>query len=246
MKERSVLILETDLDLLEKLKQSFSGGGFIVWAETTVREAEKTLLHRRPDGIVVSAVLDEESGLDFCRHIRSDQNWTPLIMLTESDDELDCVLSLELGADDYVMKPVRYKEAVARMKSVLRRGELCCTFTQVETDDGMIIRNGRLLIDLNQHSVFVEEEWVEMTKREFELLLYLMQHPDRSFSRGDLLEAVSDVERDLDERIIDVFISRLRQKIEPNKRNPTYIKTVRGVGYMMRSQEQGRSRATNS
>lgn len=246
MKERSVLILETDLDLLEKLKQSFSGGGFIVWAETTVREAEKTLLHRRPDGIVVSAVLDEESGLDFCRLIRSDQNWTPLIMLTESDDELDCVLSLELGADDYVMKPVRYKEAVARMKSVLRRGELCCTFTQVETDDGMIIRNGRLLIDLNQHSVFVEEEWVEMTKREFELLLYLMQHPDRSFSRGDLLEAVSDVERDLDERIIDVFISRLRQKIEPNKRNPTYIKTVRGVGYMMRSQEQGRSRATNS
>ncbi|WP_444683951.1 response regulator transcription factor [Alkalicoccus luteus] len=246
MKERSVLILETNPDLLDKLKQSFSGGGFIVWTENSVREAEKTLLHRRPDGIVVSAVLDGDSGLDFCRHIRADQNWTPLIMLTESDDELDCVLSLELGADDYIRKPVRYKEVVARMKSVLRRGDLCCTLTQDETEPDMIIRNGRLLIDLNQHSVFVEEEWVEMTKREFEILLYLMQHPDRSFSRGDLLEAVSNVERDLDERIIDVFISRLRQKIEPNKRNPTYIKTVRGVGYMMRSQERVSTRITYS
>lgn len=234
--EETILIAEADFRLQRELERAFQQAGFHVSKTAKSSEALKFLQHEKPAGVVIAEELQDGSGLDLCREIRQSKNWTPLIMMTDITNEVDCVLSLELGADDYVTKPVRLKEIVARMKSVLRRGSLCCNVERQEQKDAPgILRNGDLKIDSDEFAVSLRGRWIEVTRKEFELLVFFANHLDQSFTREELMEAISDEEHGMDKRIIDVFISRIRQKIEPNKQHPSYIKTVRGVGYMMRS-----------
>lgn len=233
LKEQTILIVEAETELQREIERAFRQGGFDVWKTSSGEEAFKIVEHLRPEGIVLASELADGSGLDLCRKIRQSKNWTPIVMMTEITNEVDCVLSLELGADDYVTKPLRLKELVARMKSILRRGSLCC-YTEKREEPG-ILKNGELKIDSEQFAVSLSGEWIDMTRKEFELLVFLANHLDQSFSREELMEAISEEEHGMDQRIIDVFVSRIRQKIEPNKQHPSYIKTVRGVGYMMRS-----------
>ncbi|SDN59814.1 response regulator transcription factor [Alkalicoccus daliensis] len=235
MSEQTILIVEKEASLQKEIEHAFQQAGFRSWKTSLQEEAMNMIQQMKPAGVVIGSELKDGSGLDLCRAIRQAKNWTPLVMVTEAANEIDCVLSLELGADDYVTKPLRLKELVARMKAVLRRGSLCCG-TEVERTEPGILRNGELKINSEQFAVSFRGEWIDVTRKEFELLVFFANHLDQSFSREELLEAISTEEQGMDKRIIDVFVSRIRQKIEPNKQHPNYIKTVRGVGYMMRSQ----------
>ncbi|WP_147803530.1 response regulator transcription factor [Alkalicoccus halolimnae] len=230
----AILIIESDKNIRWELETSFQDAGFETWTAESRREALKVILHLHPEGIVLSTDLRDGSGFELCREIRQKQDWTPLIMLTEKQDELDCVLSLELGADDYMAKPVKQKELTARMKAVLRRGRMCCQEKPKKMVPGLL-QNGDLEVDSTQYAVSMKGKWIDLTRKEFDLLVFMMKNTDTSFTRKELLQGLSENGMETDERIVDVFISRIRQKIEPNKRNPAYIKTVRGVGYMMRS-----------
>lgn len=234
MSVKTILIAEKEPALQKEIETAFQQAGFHVCKTSHQQEAVNMIKHLQPAGVVIASELSEGSGLELCREIRQSQEWVPLIMMTDITNEVDCVLSLELGADDYITKPLRYKELVARMKAVLRRGNLCC-YHESRNDEPGILRNGELTINSEQFAVSIRGEWIDVTRKEFELLVFFANHLDQSFTREELLEAISEEEREMDNRIIDVFISRIRSKIEPNTQHPAYIKTVRGVGYMMRS-----------
>ncbi|WP_416151338.1 response regulator transcription factor [Salipaludibacillus sp. HK11] len=235
----SVLIAVNDLELRLLMEKTFKTSGIETWTVDNGQEAMKMALSLKPDAIVTELELPKLSGLDLCRELRqSYSNWTPVILISNYIDELDAVLGLELGADDYMVKPVRMKELVARIKSIIRRGSLCCNEpNQLVFEDDQpspqLLSNGELSLNPDHFSVYMRNELVDFTRKEFELIAYLLKNKGKAFSRNHLLDVLSS-DHPLDERIIDVFISRIRQKIEPNNRNPQYIKTVRNVGYIMK------------
>ncbi|QKS71826.1 response regulator transcription factor [Paenalkalicoccus suaedae] len=234
----SILIVEPNQDIRNTIQAGFEKQGFDVWSVNKSSEALRVLKHLQPDGIVASMELDDTTGIELCRNLRNaDNNWVPFILLTEQQNELEAVVGLELGADDYMVKPVRTKELVARMKSTIRRGTIYTKQLKVDksTFASVVIQNGNLTLDPSQYALYKDSEWVEVTRKEYELLLVFMTNQDKAFTRSQLLAKWNTQDREMDERIIDVFVSRIRQKIEPNNRNPLYIKTVRNVGYMMRA-----------
>jgi two-component system alkaline phosphatase synthesis response regulator PhoP len=175
-------------------------------------------------------MLPSIDGLEVCRRLRQENIRVPIIMLTARDTEIDKVLGLELGADDYVTKPFSPRELVARVKAILRRSDQ-------ENDQGqkseiMAIRD--LSIDLQRYEVRVRGEVITLTPKEFELLRFLMRNVGRVLTRDVLLDKVWDYEFSGDTRIVDVHISRLRDKIELDPKSPIYIETVRGIGYRLK------------
>lgn len=167
--------------------------------------------------------------MEVCKELRLQKISTPIIMLTAKDDEFDKVLGLELGADDYMTKPFSPREVVARIKAVLRRSE----GLKVNRDESTAteIKLGRLKVYPERYEAFLNDEQVEFTPKEFELLVYLMENKNRVLTRDQLLSAVWQYDFAGDTRIVDVHISHLRDKIEENSRKPVFIKTIRGLGY---------------
>ncbi|MDF2911053.1 MAG: DNA-binding response regulator, partial [Sporolactobacillus laevolacticus] len=181
----------------------------------------------RPDLIVLDLMLPEMDGMDVCKQLRQEQWFVPILMLTAKDDELDKILGLELGADDYMTKPFSPREVVARVKAILRRTDLG------KQEQNEVLKIGDLKVYPNNFEAIFKDEEMVLTPKEFELLVYMMQHKGRVLTREQLLNAVWNYDFAGDTRIVDVHVSHLREKIEDVTRKPLYIKTVRGLGYKL-------------
>jgi two-component system, OmpR family, alkaline phosphatase synthesis response regulator PhoP len=217
-----VLVVEDELKIARLVREYLTEAGFDVKVANNGEEALAATRGDRPDLMILDLGLPGIDGYDVTRSVRS-QSAMPIIMLTARSDETDRVIGLELGADDYVVKPFSPRELVARVKAVLRRtrGDL-----PVE-----VIRSGDLEIDVPTRIVRRGGERIETTATEFDLLVKLASQPGRVFTRGQLLDALHGVSFESYERAIDAHIKNLRKKLEPNPRQPSYIITVYGVGY---------------
>jgi DNA-binding response OmpR family regulator len=223
-----ILIVEDEPAVARGLEYGLTREGFSVsWAATGQRALD---LARSGDPhlILLDIRLPDISGFDVCRQLRSEGMRQPILMLTARDEELDKVLGLELGADDYVVKPYSLRELISRIRALLRRayGEL----STVSVGDR--IRFGNVELDLERLRVIRAGQLVDLTPTEFRLLRYLVTHPDRPFSREMLIEAVWGYESDVgSDRTVDVHMRHLREKLEEDPANPRWLVTVRGIGY---------------
>ena len=175
-------------------------------------------------------MLPKMDGIEVCKTLRMNQNFVPIIMLTAKDAEYDKIHGLEMGADDYLTKPFSPKELIARINAILRRTELQ---TNEENNEAASINIGDLEIYPKKFEAYFKGELLELTRKEFELLVYLAEHKGQILSREQLLSSVWDYDFVGDTRIVDVQVSHLREKIEEDTKHPQYIKTVRGFGYKM-------------
>ncbi len=220
---KTVLVVDDEAKIAQLARDYLEHAGFTVLVARDGKTALAAARAARPDLIVLDLGLPEMDGLDVTRAIRKDSR-TPIIMLTARGEEADKLVGLELGADDYIVKPFSPKELVARVRAVLRRSEAA-------DFDGEIIRVADLALDLPRMRVTVGGRTAEVTPTEFQLLAALARQPGRIFTRAQLLDAVRGVAFESYERAIDSHVKNLRRKIEPDPRQPRYILTVYGVGY---------------
>lgn len=176
-------------------------------------------------------MLPKMDGVEVCKAVRSEKNQVPILMLTAKDDEFDKVLGLELGADDYMTKPFSPREVTARLKAILRRSQALRQHESEKENKEIII--GKLKILPEHFEAYRNGELIDLTPKEFELLIYLIERQGRVITREHMLNSVWNYEFAGDSRIVDVHISHLREKIEENPKQPQYIKTVRGLGYKL-------------
>ena len=186
------------------------------------------------DLVILDLMLPGKDGLSICRAIRENQNYTPILMLTAKDSELDRVLGLETGADDYVTKPFSITEVLARIKAIFRRSDAIKSSNPDDLSE--IIQRGLLVINPVKHTVTVKELEVDLTAKEFDLLLFFARHPGRVYSRSQLLDHIWGYGHDGYEHTVNSHINRLRIKIEVDSKHPVYIQTVWGVGYKFSDQ----------
>jgi len=226
---KKILIVDDEKPIVDILKFNLEKEGYSIITAFDGEEAYNKAISESPDLIFLDVMLPKMDGFTVCRKLREKIS-TPIIMLTAKEEEVDKVLGLELGADDYMTKPFSIRELVARAKANLRR-------TAVETQEktGQLIKRDLLEVDLDKYQVKKDGKVVELTFREFELLKFLMSQAGQVFSRETLLEKVWGYEYYGDMRTVDVTVRRLREKIENNDAEPTYIMTKRGVGYYFNS-----------
>lgn len=220
---KRVLVVDDEPRLVNLVKGYLAQEGYEVLTASNGRDALIIARQSQPDLIILDLMMPEMDGWEFLRRHRQERN-TPVIMLTAKVDDMDKVIGLEMGADDYLTKPFSPRELMARVRAVLRRAAPQAELAQV-------LRHGDVEIDMAARLVRVNGTAVDLTPMEYDLLLTLMQHPGRAFSRLELLEKTQGYAFDGYERTIDVHIKNLRKKIEPNPRQPHYILTVFGVGY---------------
>lgn len=220
----TVLVVEDELKIARLVKEYLSEAGFDVLTAASGPAAVTAARSEKPDLVVLDIGLPGMDGYDVTRAIRSTSP-TPIIMLTARSDETDRIIGLELGADDYVVKPFSPREVVARVKAVLRRTTGALAHETLKVGD--------LQIDIARREVEVAGRVVDLTTSEFELLRILASQPGRVFTRGQLLDALRGVSFDSYERAIDSHVKNLRRKLEPDPRNPAFILTVYGTGYRM-------------
>jgi DNA-binding response OmpR family regulator len=218
-----ILVVDDERRLLNLLREYLEQDGYQVVTASDGREALFAARDHKPDLIILDLMMPEMDGWEFMRLHRQERN-TPIIMLTARVDDVDKIAGLEMGADDYLTKPFSPRELVARTRAVLRR-------TSATAEEPEILRAGNLVLDITARRLLRDEEPIELTPMEFELLSVLMQHPGRAFSRLELLENSQGYAYDGYERTIDVHIKNLRKKIEPQPSEPQYVLTVFGVGY---------------
>jgi phosphate regulon transcriptional regulator PhoB len=238
---KRIFIIEDDRDIVELVRYNLVNDGFQVASagdgSTGLAQVKKT----PPDLLLLDLMLPKLSGLEICKEIRRDAslNRLPILMLTARGEEADRVVGLEMGADDYVTKPFSPRELLARVKALLRRAE-------PPSEKARTIEAGKLEIDPASYRVTRAGKPVVVSTLEFRLLYYLASRPDRVFTRDQLLDAVWGTERFVTPRSVDVYIRRLREKVELDPENPVHLKTVRGAGYMFeRAPAPGRgTRAT--
>jgi DNA-binding response OmpR family regulator len=231
MPEPPTILLVDDEDAVQKLlTYPLEREGFRVVSARDGQEALDVFAEENPDLVVLDIMLPRVDGLEVCKRLRA-RSTVPIIMLTARDDELDKVVGLELGADDYITKPFSIREFRSRVRALLRRAKL--PPYQGEDGDELISADG-LKIDVARRTVELEGTPVQLTYVEFELLRTMASHPGRVFSRKTLLEELWGGSDYREPRTIDVHVRHLREKLEPDPREPKYILTVRGVGYRFR------------
>ena len=220
----SVLLIDDDVKLCQLLKTYLTGHGFTLDISNTVKDGLRQLRAQDYDVVLLDIMLPDGDGLEVCKKIRFDSS-VPIIMLTARGADEDKIIGLELGADDYLAKPFNPRELVARMKAVLRRKGAAI--------DGSLkaIEFGDFYLNEQNQKVMVKGKEVELTSAEFRLLKVLASNPGKVFTRERLMDLVQGRDFDGVDRSIDVHISRLRTKIEPDPRNPRWIKTIWGTGY---------------
>lgn len=225
---RQVLVIEDEPEIAKLIKLHL----YDLFCETTiVHDGERGLAEaetKQFDLIVLDLMLPGKDGLEICRRLRTKPNYTPILMLTAKSTELDRVLGLEMGADDYLTKPFSFPELLARVKAIFRRVD---ALTLASSQTPSVLAFGDLVIDAVQREVTLRGRPLDLTSREFDLLLHFAQNPGRAYSRTQLLEAVWGYGHDTYEHAVNCHISRLRGKIEDDPANPRYILTVRGLGY---------------
>lgn len=229
---QKILVVDDEQSIVTLLKYNLETAGYIVEVAYDGEEALKKVETEQPELIVLDVMLPKKDGIEVCKTIRSDKNLVPILMLTAKDDEFDRVLGLELGADDYMTKPFSPREVVARVKAILRRSQFVNEIEKEDVDDENIII-GSIRIRPEFFEVYKEDELLELTPKEFELLLYLIERQGRVITREHMLNSVWNYEFAGDSRIVDVHISHLRDKLEENPKQPKLIKTVRGLGYKL-------------
>ncbi len=232
MTKERVLIIEDELNIIELVAYNLEKEGWLVSKAQTGEEGLEKIEEEHPDIILLDLMLPGIDGMEICRRTRQNKltKDIPIIILTAKAEEADRVLGLESGADDYVTKPFSPRELVARIRAVLRRADR--NFSETEDKETIIL--GPIKMDLRQHKVLVDNNEIDLTPKEFDLLHLLMSHPGRAFSREYLLENLWGYEFFGDTRTVDVHVRRLRQKIEENPAQPYWLETVRGVGYRIR------------
>lgn len=219
-----ILVVEDEESFRDALQYMLTREGFDVIIAPNGTEGIRLFDAKNPDLVLLDLMLPEVSGTDVCKHIRSKSS-TPVIMLTAKDTEIDKVVGLELGADDYVTKPFSTRELLARIRAVMRRGG------EVEIDSIGAIEGGPIRMDVERHTLTVNGESVPMPLKEFELLEFLMRNSGRVLTRGQLMDRVWGSNYVGDGKTLDVHIKRIRSKIEPDPANPVYLSTIRGLGY---------------
>jgi two-component system response regulator VicR len=227
MEQRTILIVEDEQRINDILVITFKKEGYKVLSALDGISGLEMALNDNPDIILLDVMLPGMDGFDVLRKIR-EKSQVPVLMLTAREDEVDKVLGLELGADDYITKPYSNRELTARVKANLRRSDIPA---KVQAEDKNIIVSGDLVINLERYEVCKNGRIIDITVREFDLLKFLAMQPDKIFSRESLLENVWGYEYYGDVRTVDVTVRRLREKIEDDPSMPKYIITKRGLGY---------------
>jgi len=224
-----VLLVDDEESIVESIEYALNQEGFEVVSAHNGQEALQKIQLEKPNLIVLDLMLPELSGLEVCRILRRERNEIPIIMLTAKGEEIDRVIGLEVGADDYLVKPFSLRELVARIRALLRRSKIS------ETDDSQpqTHQYEDLEMNLTEHKVLVRGKQVELSPKEFKILAMLMSAPNKVFSREELLEQVWGLDFYGDTKTVDVHIRWLREKIEKDPSNPQYVQTVRGFGYRL-------------
>lgn len=223
---KKVLIIEDEPNIRELVLYNLGANGYIaIGADDGIMGI--TLVHtEKPDLILLDIMLPGKNGYDICKELRNEGNKTPIIMLTAKNEEIDKVLGLEFGADDYISKPFGIRELLARINAVLRR------YDEHEYDKSVITID-ELIINIDRHQVSVKDQIVELTNKEFDLLCFLAKHRGIVFNRDQLLDKVWGIDYAGETRTVDVHIRYLRRKLMNNDNEEKYIQTIRGKGYKM-------------
>jgi phosphate regulon transcriptional regulator PhoB len=224
--QKKVLIVEDESDLVKLLKYNLEKEGFKVGYATDGALALAEARRDPPDVVILDLMLPGLDGLEVCRQLRRNDRFarTPILILSARSEEADRVVGLELGADDYVTKPFSTREVIARVRALLRRNEPA-------VPQRVKVNRGDIVIDPTAHSVCVSGRSVELSALEFKLLHYMALHPGMVFSRDQLLDGVWGNDRSVTPRSVDVYVRRIREKIEVRPQQPAYVQTVHGVGY---------------
>ncbi len=230
---KKVLVVDDEQSIVTLLQYNLQQAGYEVITAMDGEEGINAAISEQPDFIILDLMLPKMDGIEVCKHLRQQKVSTPILMLTAKDEEFDKVLGLELGADDYMTKPFSPREVVARVKAILRRIQAQPSAEGQEKEKTDYIKVKSLKIYPEHYEAYFDDEQLELTPKEFELLLYLAQHKGRVLTRDQLLSAVWNYDFAGDTRIVDVHISHLREKIEEDSKKPTFIKTIRGLGYKM-------------
>lgn len=230
MDSKKVLIIEDEKSISDIIKFNLNKEGFEADTAYDGQTGLEKALSGKPDLILLDVMLPVLDGFQVCKKIR-ETSTVPIIMLTAKEEEVDKVLGLELGADDYITKPFGMRELIARIKANIRRTDLMSNLQDVPSN---VQDFGSLTVDLNRYEVRKNGKPLELTLREFELLKYLAERENKVFSREQLLEEVWGYEYFGDIRTVDVTVRRLREKLEDDSSDPKYIMTKRGIGYYFR------------
>jgi DNA-binding response OmpR family regulator len=223
-----VLIVDDEVPLQELLQHALERDGYRVVVAGTAADGIAAFEREAPDAILLDVMLPDRSGRDVCQEIRS-RSTVPIIMLTALDDEVDKVVGLELGADDYITKPFGLSELRSRVRAVLRRASMGAP--AADEPDVAVLEEAGVRLDRGRRAVLVDGADVDLTYVEFEILTTLMESPGRVYSRTQLLDAVWGSSDFREPRTVDVHVRHLREKIEADPASPARIHTVRGVGY---------------
>ena len=227
---RKILMVDDDLRMRELLQRYLGEQGFTVKAVSDATEMNAALAHEQPDVIVLDLMLPGEDGLAICRRLRASGSTMPIIMLTARGDEIDRIIGLEMGADDYLPKPFNPRELLARINAVMRRQVLVPPSAPVPEADN--ISFGEFIFDPSTRSLSRNGTPVPITSGEFALLKVFVDHPRQPLSRDRLMQLARGRELDVFDRSIDVQVSRLRRLIEPDPAHPRYLQTMWGFGYV--------------
>lgn len=223
----NILLVEDDSTLAMGIEYSLKNEGYNVNLANTVDSGKELIDKQDYDLIILDITLPDGSGYDICKYVRQ-SNETPIIFLTALDEEVNVVMGLDIGADDYITKPFRIRELLSRIRAVLRRYS---SRSDKKSSTGTL-KSGDITVILMENKVYIGENEVFLTPSEYKLLLFLMQNHNNVLSRKVILEKLWDIEGDfIDDNTLSVYIKRLREKIEKDSSSPVYIKTVRGVGY---------------
>jgi two-component system, OmpR family, alkaline phosphatase synthesis response regulator PhoP len=231
--KNKILVVDDEQSIVTLLQYNLEQAGYEVITAMDGEEGKHLAETQDPDIIVLDLMLPKLDGMEVCKQLRQKSIMTPILMLTAKDDELDKILGLELGADDYMVKPFSPREVIARVKAILRRTQVQTEAIDVgEKETGQLVI-ANLRIDPEKYEAYFNDQLLELTLKEFELLLYLAQNKGRVLTRDQLLSAVWNYDFAGDTRIVDVHISHLREKVEVDTKKPAYIKTLRGLGYKL-------------
>lgn len=233
---KQVLVIEDNPDIAKLVSLHLQDIGASVETVYNGNDGYQLANDKRFDLVVLDLMLPGIDGIEICKRLRAKSDYTPILMLTAKSTELDRILGLEIGADDYLTKPFSVRELMARVKAIFRRVDSLKPDSNTDTKSNSMICAGDLKIDVNKHQVTLGTDNVELTAKEFDLLLHFAKRPGQVFTRNQLLDSVWGYGHDGYEHTVNSHINRLRAKIETDPSNPRYILTVWGVGYKFTEQ----------
>lgn len=226
---KKILVVEDEASMLQGLKDNLEFEGYVVDTAADGETGLNKILIGSYNLIILDVMLPRISGFDICKRVRKEGIAIPIILLTAKGEEIDKVLGLELGADDYITKPFSLRELLARVKAILRRG--MSEFADSEINE--IATIGNLKVSFRNYEAFIDGKPIKMTHKEFEILQYLYKQANKTVHRDEIMSNVWEIDYDITTRTVDNFILKLRQKIEIDPNNPKIIHTIHGIGYKL-------------